>query len=141
MWYYYTQRYENSCWQSSNKWKFLCYCSTEKSMFIGIRRLFMDTIYWLTTVWCCSFCNNYFSDINFDFNQFPGRTYERRTDREPPSVGKHGDALRRSSPCDLPPTTLAHQCPHRGRDQPNLRPTPSCRVGWLLSGFPSEAST
>ena len=36
-----------------------------------------------------------------------GHTYERRTDRGPSVVGKHGDALWHSSPCDLPPTTLA----------------------------------
>ena len=46
-----------------------------------------------------------------------GRTYERRTDRGPPAVGKHGDALRRSYQCDLPPTTLDPPRPRGGRDQ------------------------
>ena len=46
-----------------------------------------------------------------------GRTYNRFTDRRPPAVGKLRDALRHSSPCDLPPTTLAPPRPRGGRDQ------------------------
>ena len=46
-----------------------------------------------------------------------GRTYERRTGRGPPDVGKHGEDLRRSSLCDLPPTPLAPQSPCGGHDQ------------------------
>ena len=41
-------------------------------------------------------------------------SYERRMDRGPPIVGKHGDAFRRSSLCDLPPTALALQGPVEG---------------------------
>ena len=43
-----------------------------------------------------------------------GCTYERRTDRGPPVVGKHGEAFRRSSPCDLPPTATPLRGPMKG---------------------------
>ena len=50
-------------------------------------------------------------------------TYGRRTDRGPPAVRNHWDALRRSSLCDIPPTKLAPLRPHGERNQKS----PPCR--------------